>query len=696
LRRKILLITVFVLLLVITLGPVMSLPVSAEVDADKAEVETADVQPTATIFSDGFEGSWLWSRGDFDSTGGTDTWYRTNQKDYSGSYSAWCAEYGSQSVPATIFTEDFEYASWPSTWHRGDLNSNSGIDTWGLYGAGYSSAKSAWCAGSSDHPYGSNMYDNNMAAYMYRDVDLSRYSSVTISYRYWVSTQANHDYLYVYYRIGSSQYAKAGLTGTLGGWHYASTTIPTTATGVGFYFYSDSSTVSTGAWVDTVTLTGTPAANNAIHKYDDNMEAYMYRTVDLSGYTGVTLSYMVWLDSALNDWFMVKYRRGTTWYQTGSSYAGAWDSWYSRTVSIPSDANAVGFFFESDGATIDEGAYVDNVVLTGTPTKEDTVLDFWFTPNPVQTGATCTLSGTLKTTGGAAVYPASVIVEYSTDGGATWHYAFTPSTTPAGTFAATFTAPAPGTYLVRGRYLGSASYNPSSHTETLTITPAAWGDYHFQISPFIDKIHIKISGSVVYGIHEIPGVYSETPLLGYIEGSTFYILVDYPDGVYSKESMLLVGSTSTLSGSFYQTTDGTSWSGPTSFSLVSTSSASASSATESALASSVEPESWPPTYHFRLSPWVDIVRLGVDGSVIHGTDESASYPYHDQPVLGYVSGSFFALGIDWTKDDSGNEIYYELSLIRASTSTMSGYAYRTTDGKSFASGPAISFVSVSP
>jgi hypothetical protein len=77
--------------------------------------------------------------------------------------------------------------------------------------------------------------------------------------------------------------------------------------------------------------------------------------------------------------------------------------------------------------------------------------------------------------------------------------------------------------------------------------------------------------------------------------------------------------------------------------------------------------------------------------VIHGTDEAPGY-YYDQPVLGYVSGSFFILGIDTT---AAGQIY-ELSIIRASTSTMSGYAYQTTNGKSLTSGPTITFVSVPP
>jgi hypothetical protein len=249
--------------------------------------------------------------------------------------------------------------------------------------------------------------------------------------------------------------------------------------------------------------------------------------------------------------------------------------------------------------------------------------------------------------------------------------------------------------MVRVSYAGSATYNPSSHTETLTVGPAVWGDYHFRLSPYTDVIHIKISGGVIYGVAVVQGVGSDLPLLGYIQGSSFYIFIDVPDGLYGNEMSMMVGSTSTLSGKVYRTLDGKSWSGGESFSLVSASSASGSSVMGEA--SAVEPQSWPATYNFQISPWPDIVRLSVDGSVIHGTDESSgSPPYHDQPVLGYVSGSFFILGIDWTKDDSGNNIYYELGIIRASTSTMSGYMYRTIDGKSFTSGPTISFVSVSP
>ena len=477
-RRKILLITVFVLLLVFALAPVMSLSASAEDSAEEAEVETADVQPAATIFSDGFEyGSWpgTWVRGDSNGASGTDTWDLTTYKKASGSKSAFCAGYGYQSVLETIFTESFEYASWPSYWYRGDLDSRNGIDTWDLYSAGYTGSKSAWCAGYGSHTSGK--YDDFMQAFMYRTVNLSHYYSVSLRYRYWLRSETNVDYLYVRYHDDSGWHNIDPHSGMHTSWTLSTVNIPRDADAVGFFFYSDYSNVDTGAWVDAVELRGY-RYNSAggVNKYDNNMNAYMYRTVDLNGYSDIALSFQRCISTYNSaDRLHVGYRVGATWYKPTAFWGGTGATFSSYTLyGIPSDANAVGFWFESDAANIGEGAYIDNVVLTGTPTKENTVLTLWFTPNPVGPGASVTLSGTLKTAGGSAVYPASVIVEYSTDGGATWKPAWTLATNAAGAFSKSFSAPGtPGNYLVRVRYAGSATYNPSGDTETLTVTAAA-------------------------------------------------------------------------------------------------------------------------------------------------------------------------------------------------------------------------------
>jgi hypothetical protein len=126
--------------------------------------------------------------------------------------------------------------------------------------------------------------------------------------------------------------------------------------------------------------------------------------------------------------------------------------------------------FDPPIATVN-GHYVYAEVLLSQ--GADTTVSFTLSPNPASPGQTVQLHGTLKDIYAAPVYPAQVVVEYSTDGGATWHYVWTLSTNAAGQFGVSFTAPGVGTYKVRARYAGSATYNPSSHTETLTVTAAA-------------------------------------------------------------------------------------------------------------------------------------------------------------------------------------------------------------------------------
>jgi len=151
--------------------------------------------------------------------------------------------------------------------------------------------------------------------------------------------------------------------------------------------------------------------------------------------------------------------------------------------------NAAGEFSKSFSAPGTPGSYLVKVSYAGSAsynpssktetlvvsvTKVDTVLTLSFTPNPVGPGGTVQLQGTLKDASANPVYPAQVVVEYSTDGGATWNPAWTLSTNAAGEFSKSFTAPGTlGSYLVRARYAGSASYNPSSNTETLTVTAGA-------------------------------------------------------------------------------------------------------------------------------------------------------------------------------------------------------------------------------
>jgi hypothetical protein len=369
-RRKILLVSVLFLLMLFAVAPLISLPVNAEKSAEPPKVETADVQPAATtIFTEGFEtvywpGSWV--VGDWDSFNGYDYWGDANWKAHGGSWSGYCADEGTRET--TIFTEDFEGA-WPGSWSCGDWQPLNGLDYWGdntfyKHGGGWS----GWCADEGDHPYGPNNYDSNMMAYMYRAVSLSGYSSVTLSYWYFTDND-QYDYLQVMYKIGGSWYFTDTHTGYSGGFAYSSISIPTTANAVGFYFSSGASDKSYyfGSFVDDVRLYGIQD-NRVAHKYDNGMEAYMYRETSLSGYSSVTLSYYYWLNSGPGfDGLCVMYSIGGFWHYVDGHGPGNSGGWQFSSVDIPTTATHVGFYFSSDYVACDyEGAYIDDVVLTGT------------------------------------------------------------------------------------------------------------------------------------------------------------------------------------------------------------------------------------------------------------------------------------------------------------------------------------------
>jgi LEA14-like dessication related protein len=338
---------------------------------------SATLTVTAIVFTEDFESAFpgSWSVGD-NGVNGEDYWGDTSYRSHAGTWSGWCAQAGSKlgTVTDRIFYEDFEGVFWFWNWYRGDSDTRNGADYWGdnSYRA-YAGSWSAYCADESD--VAGQYYDNYMYAYMYRTVNLGGYNLATLSYYYWLDSQSNYDYLKVGYSEGGSWYWPKSYSGYSGGWVYDSLSIPTTATAVGFLFQSDSVITREGAYVDEVYLTGTRTVdtpNSDTHTYDDNMDAYMYRSVNLSGYGSATPSYWYWLDSQSGyDKLYVIYYEGGSWHFV-DEHSGNSGGWQSSSVSIPISASYVGFHFHSDASIhAYEGAYVDDIVLSanvGAPT----------------------------------------------------------------------------------------------------------------------------------------------------------------------------------------------------------------------------------------------------------------------------------------------------------------------------------------
>jgi len=107
-------------------------------------------------------------------------------------------------------------------------------------------------------------------------------------------------------------------------------------------------------------------------KYDDNMLAY-FRTkcgIDLSGYSNVKLSFSIWYDTENEVDYVRRYYSsdGDDW-DLGCQWTGKSCGWKDYTIEL-NDFNTYWMKFEFYSNHCNhcyEGAYVDNIAITGTP-----------------------------------------------------------------------------------------------------------------------------------------------------------------------------------------------------------------------------------------------------------------------------------------------------------------------------------------
>jgi peptide/nickel transport system substrate-binding protein len=117
-----------------------------------------------------------------------------------------------------------------------------------------------------------------------------------------------------------------------------------------------------------------------------------------------------------------------------------------------------------------------------------TLLNFSLTPNPAYVGQQVKLDGRLTASYGQAIGNAKVDVSYSTNGGVNWIHAGFTVTNLSGFFGSKGTITSTGSYLVKVNYNGSATYNPSDHTEALTVYPKLDTKVSHTLSPNPAKV----------------------------------------------------------------------------------------------------------------------------------------------------------------------------------------------------------------
>lgn len=348
--------------------------------------QSADLQ----VWNEDFEGAFPganWAVNDSNPINGTDYWGQSAQRKFAGNGAVWSASVGAQTLfwnattgnytndPSTI---TFENATQNALWNYSDDDALEGDDYWGANSLRFHGGTTAmWCAQvgfnnqANDTNANARIYDNEMSAYMWRTVNFSRVAAINattvdLSFWYFTATENGVDFLEVVYDTGSGWQVAVSYTGDSAGWQTATTTLPVATTRFGFHFLSDSGGVLEGVYVDDVSLSASHSEpNQGLHIYDTQMNATMWRAVDLSPYATAFMEYRYWLDSfSPNDTLWAMYFSGGNWTYF-DNHTGNSSGWQLSTVVIPVNATRVGFRFLSGVVGHKEGAYIDNVRVVG-------------------------------------------------------------------------------------------------------------------------------------------------------------------------------------------------------------------------------------------------------------------------------------------------------------------------------------------
>lgn len=109
--------------------------------------------------------------------------------------------------------------------------------------------------------------------------------------------------------------------------------------------------------------------------YDNYMKAYFSlnsaAAVNVAGYNNVTCNFWVWYNVESGyDYLRAQYYSGSTWVDfPNSSWSGSSGGWVQKTYILTGFTTfRFRFYFTSDYSITAEGAYVDDILITGTPT----------------------------------------------------------------------------------------------------------------------------------------------------------------------------------------------------------------------------------------------------------------------------------------------------------------------------------------
>jgi hypothetical protein len=321
---------------------------------------TADPSVSSRVLYEDFEGRWLeeWTTEDGTTQGGLDTWGTSLLRADGGDKSAYCA--GSDG--GVVLFEDFDEKGFmPADWSSKSLAIYQ--YPWAVKNSGYqgSGGTDYVVATRSDRGAG---FNNTELLYMNGAANASSFEDLVLRFYVDYDWGDGDEYLKVLYADGATYPNWTVLdTYTSDTFGYKSYDLSTLDGEDRVYLaFEYHGTDDQYAAIDDVLLTGNKP------QHDPLMKADMYiATGGLGGYDNATLTYDYWIDSEQGvDVLSPMFRTSSTspW-QLLANHSGAGKAWNETTVDVPVNATHIGFRFYSDDSNESEGAYLDDVILTG-------------------------------------------------------------------------------------------------------------------------------------------------------------------------------------------------------------------------------------------------------------------------------------------------------------------------------------------
>lgn len=139
----------------------------------------------------------------------------------------------------------------------------------------------------------------------------------------------------------------------------------------GFDYWGDQSG-SSGARVRSGNRSAYCALNSNVagQRYDNNMNADMtlVEAIDISGYSDVRLSFWIWCRTpAASDYLSFQLWNGAGWVEQQRWFGSHHATWRRIEYAVSGSSLRFRFVFFSNHFGTQEGAYVDDIVVTGTP-----------------------------------------------------------------------------------------------------------------------------------------------------------------------------------------------------------------------------------------------------------------------------------------------------------------------------------------